>query len=186
MHPHDQPITLRWNSLFAVLGGLLVSFTLLSAYLTVEQVWVVPQRQAAEIERRDERVREAIAAGVGQDEFWKATLWESPSRQRQIIILVSFTLPAAVGALLAAITAPSRTVRATSWVSFPYAIWLMLYLNEVLYLNEDEPPPPVSELATIPLWMVILIVASVVIVMPLGGAILLGMLQSDKSNEVYG
>ena len=180
MHPHDQPITLRWNSLFAVLAGLLVSFTLLSAYLTVEEVWVVPQRQAAETERRDERVREAIAAGVGQDEFWKATLWESPSRQRQIIILVSFTLPAAVGALLAAITAPSRTVRAASWVSCPYAIWLMLYLNE------DEPPPPVSELATIPLWMVLLIVASIVIVMPLGVAMLLGMLKSDKSNEVYG
>lgn len=120
----------------AILIGACIAILGLGIYITVEWTLIQPRREAAELQRRDQRIQAAQAANVGQDEFWKAPLWDTPTTTRSLTVVGLTFLPATVGAMVAAwITRRHHLSVAMAVIgSYMVVCWLPL-------INDDDGHP---------------------------------------------
>ena len=176
MIEHDAPVTFKNSDLPGVIIGFFLSLLLIGVYVTVEGQYIQPRQEAAQLERRDERVRQATEAKVGQDEFWKATVWDGPSRGRQVSILILLCLPTSLGAMIAAWLARQRPVRSAIWVVAAHLVVFPIPLG-----TDDDPGYPMSEIVTLPGWIGVLVFTCFLIVMPLVSAV---AIQSHRSQSL--
>jgi hypothetical protein len=154
----------------AVLAGWVLSLTLSSAALVVEFAYIQPHIEQEQLRRRDERVHEAIEAQVGQDEFWKATLWDLPSGRRQVAILVLIVgLPVTLGAAVAGWVARRRPLWAAALVIGAYGI---IPLTSLFRIGDDDgPDPPIRDLATMSPWLFLAAMVGLLLLAPLVAAL---------------
>jgi hypothetical protein len=152
----------------AILVGFFVSLIVLCTYVIVEGAFVRPQRERAQLARQNERVQQATAGQVGQDEFWRATVWDVPSRTRQVLVLTLLCMPASLGGWVAGWMSRHRPVRAAGWVVVAYLVIVIAPL-----LSDDNLPYPLSEVVTVPGWLVLLVLACTFLMAPVGGVALI-------------
>ena len=181
MNNHDAPVRFRRSDALGVIVGFFVSLFLIGAYVTVEGLYIQPRNEAAQLELRDERVRQAKEAQVGQDEFWKATVWDVPSRERQITILTFLCLPASLGALIAAWLARRRLVLSACVVVIAY---LIVFPFPPPLATDDDPGYPMSELVMLPGWITLVVLICFLAVVPVIGAAAIQLLRSRSARHL--
>lgn len=177
MNDREAQATFGRSAVPGAIAGFFVSLLLIGVYVTVEGLYIQPRQEAAQLERRDERVRQAIEANVGQDQFWKATVWDVPSRERQFAILVLLCLPAFAGAMIAAWLARRRVVLSACGVVIAY---LIVVPFPPPLATDDGPGYPMSEIVTLPGLVTLGVLTCFLLVLPIVGV---AAIQSFRSRS---